>query len=102
MKSQSENVTKEITNQTENFKEVKPVKKKEIETVEVIKDSDYTVLDWVRILLILTLPIINIIAMIIWIAKRSVNKTAGNYALGLTIYLCIMAAIGAVYYFFIM
>ena len=87
---------------TDNFHEVNPVRTEEIETVAVIKDSDYTILDWVRILLILTLPIVNIIAIIIWIAKRSINKTAGNYALGLIIYLCIMAAIGAVYYFFIM
>ena len=93
----------EIKNKNEAFKEVSPTRTEDLEeTISVIKDTDYTILDWVRVLLILTLPIINIIAIIIWIAKRQVNKTAGNYAIGFIIYLCIMAAIGAVYYFFIM
>ena len=92
-----------------SFEEIKPTrpiekeeKKEKEETVKIVRDTDYTVLDWVRVLLILTLPVVNIIAMIIWIAKRPMNRTAGNYAIGFIIYLCIMAAIGAAYYFFIM
>ena len=97
--------------EVENTKNVEPVieekkakkpKKESKKTKEIVLDDEYTILDWVRTLLILTLPIVNIFAIIIWIAKRPLNKTAGNYAIGFTIYFCIMACIGAVYYFFIM
>ena len=91
----TESVKKEQTNKVEKEKTKR-------EQVEVITDRDYGVLDWVRVLLILTIPIVNVIAIIIWLAKRPMNRTAANYALGFIIYTCIMAIIAAIYYFFIM
>ena len=100
----------ETTSNVEPVKEEKKAKKTKKtkikeetkKTKEIVLDDEYTILDWVRTLLILTLPIVNIFAIIVWIAKRPLNKTAGNYAIGVTIYFCIMACIGAIYYFFIM
>lgn len=62
------------------------------------KKSVLTIGDWIIAMIILSIPIVNIIMLIVWAVGKEYNQTFQNYIRSMIIYSLVLLVIGFIFY----